>query len=263
MATGFAYGDERFRHRFADFIKSRGFTDMYSAGFLPFPTFKEQWACWSRHIWYSRYVDAPKGTYEKLLRLLDGEDLFILTTNVNHRFQLAGFPKERLFYTQGDYGLWQRSVPCYDATYDSYGAVKRMVEEEHGMRVPERLVPHCPKCGAPMSMNLRADDTFVEDNGWHEAAGRYRDFMDAHGWGRVSHLELGVGMSTPVIIKYPFWQHTSTNPQAKYACANYGEAYTPAEIRSRLILLDADIDTALSEALALIGHEEAQHGVRS
>lgn len=256
-AAGLTYVGERFKRYFADFIKAHGFTDMYSAGFYPFETPEERWAYWSRHIWYNRYVDAPKGTYEKLLKLLEGKCYFVLTTNVDHRFQLAGFPKERLFYTQGDYGLWQCSVPCHAQTYDNYQIVERMIEEQRGMRVPSELVPHCPKCGAEMSMNLRADDTFVEDAGWYEAARRYHSFTEACSQGKVFYLELGVGMNTPVIIKYPFWRSTAANLQATYACINYGEAYAPMQIKDRSILINADIDAVLSELLEMVDHKEA------
>lgn len=256
-AAGLTYGGERFRRYFSDFIEARGFTDMYTAGFFPFPTLEEQWAYWSRNIWYNRYVEAPKDTYGKLLKLLGCKDFFVLTTNVDHQFQLAGFPKERLFYTQGDYGLWQCSVPCHNVTYDNREAVRLMVEEQRGMRVPTELVPRCPKCGEPMSMNLRTDGTFVEDEGWHAAADRYSDYLNAHGEGRVLYLELGVGMNTPAIVKYPFWRRTYANPQARYACINYREAYAPAEIHGRSFLLNADIDKALFEALSLTDSEEA------
>ena len=248
-AAGLTYAGERFERYFADFIGKYGFRDMYSAGFFPFPTLEEQWAYWSRHIWYNRYVEPPKNTYAKLLRLLDGRDFFTITTNVDHQFQRAGIPKEQLFYTQGDYGLWQCSVPCHDKTYDNYDVVKRMIDEQRDMSVPSELVPHCPKCGEPMSMNLRADDTFVEDEGWHAAAERYRSFLEAHQEGEVLFLELGVGGNTPVIIKYPFWRYTNTNPQATYACVNYGEAYAHQSIADRSILIDADIDQVLEDLL--------------
>ena len=248
-AAGLTYSGERFERYFADFIEKRGFRDMYSAGFFPFPTLEEQWAYWSRHIWHNRYVEPPKDTYAKLLRLLGGRDFFAITTNVDHQFQRAGFPKERLFYTQGDYGLWQCSVPCHDKTYDNYDVVKRMIEEQRDMRVPSELVPHCPVCGEPMAMNLRADGTFVEDAGWHEADGRYRDFLESHQDGKVLYLELGVGANTPVIIKYPFWRYTYANPDAAYACVNYGEAYAHPDIRDRSILIDADIDRVLEDLL--------------
>ena len=248
-AAGLTYAGERFERHFADFIAKYGFTDMYSAGFYPFPSEEERWAYWSRHIWHNRYVDPPKDTYAKLRQLVGEKDLFVLTTNVDHQFQRAGFPKGRLFYTQGDYGLWQCSVPCHAKTYDNYEAVRRMVEEQRDMRVPSELVPRCPVCGRPMAMNLRADDTFVEDEGWHEAAERYRSFLEAHQEGRVLFLELGVGANTPVIIKYPFWRYTHANPQATYACVNYGEAYAHPDIRDRSILIDADIDHVLEELL--------------
>ena len=248
-AAGLTYSGERFERLFGDFIEKYGIRDMYSGGFFPFPTPEERWAWWSRHIWCNRYEPAPKDTYGKLLRLLGKKDFFVITTNVDHQFQQAGFPKERLFYTQGDYGLWQCSEPCHNETYDNYETVKRMVEEQHDMRVPTELVPHCPVCGKPMAMNLRADDTFVEDEGWHAAAERYRDFLEAHQMGKVLYLELGVGANTPVIIKYPFWRHTYANPDAVYTCVNYGEAYAHPNIRDRSILIDADIDQVLGDLL--------------
>ena len=245
-AAGLTYAGERFNRLFADFIATYGFRDMYSAGFYPFPTLEEQWAYWSRHIWHNRYEPTPKDTYPKLLRLLGDKDFFVVTTNVDHQFQQAGFPKDRLFYTQGDYGLWQCSEPCHNKTYDNYEVVKRMVEEQHDMRVPSELVPYCPVCGKPMSMNLRADDTFVEDDGWHAAAARYSDYLEAHQRGKVLFLELGVGANTPVTIKYPRWRYTYANPDATYASLNFGEAYTHPDIRDRSILVDADIDETLA-----------------
>lgn len=248
-SAGFTYSGERFQKYFADFIEAYGFSDMYSAGFYPFKTLEERWAYWSRHIWYNRYIPAPKNTYAKLAKLLAGKDFFVLTTNVDHQFQLAGFPKDRLFYTQGDYGLWQCSQPCHENTYDNYETVKLMVETQRDMRVSSELVPHCPRCGEPMSMNLRADHTFVEDAGWHQAAQRYQDFMAAHRADKVLYLELGVGANTPGIIKYPFWQRTYANPLATYACINFGQAQAPIEISERSILIDGDIHQALTQAL--------------
>ena len=248
-SAGFTYSGERFERLFGDFIEARGFTDMYTAGFYPFPTPEEQWAFWSRFIWCNRYEEAPKDTYAKLLALVCDKDFFAITPNVDHQFQKASFPKDRLFYTQGDYGLWQCSVPCHKRTYDNYEQVKAMVEQQRDMRVPSELVPHCPVCGKPMSMNLRADSTFVEDEGWHEAAARYTQFLREKSLKRVLFLELGVGGNTPGIIKYPFWQMTAANPLATYACLNYGEAVAPHEILGRSILIDADIDGVLDELL--------------
>lgn len=246
-AAGLAYSGKRFERLFGDFIARYGLRDMYSAGFYPFPTLEEQWAYWSRHIWYNRYEPAPKDTYAVLHDLVRDRNYFAITTNVDHQFQRAGFSKSRLFYTQGDYGLWQCSVPCHAQTYDNRDAVERMVREQKGCRIPTELVPHCPICGKPMAMNLRCDDTFVEDAGWHAAQERYARFLDAHETGRVLYLELGVGANTPVIIKYPFWRRVLENPEATYACLNFGEAFAPREIEGRSIVINADTDRVLRD----------------
>ena len=246
-SAGFTYTGKRFTDTFADFISKYGFRDMYSGGFYPFETLEEHWAYWSRYIYINRYQDVPKDTYADLLALVQGKDYFVLTTNVDHCFQKAGFDKHRLFYTQGDYGLWQCSGPCHDKTYGNEAVIRKMVAEQKDMRVPSELVPRCPVCGAPMSMNLRADSTFVEDEGWHQAATRYQDFVRRHEGMRVLYLELGVGMNTPGIIKYPFWKMVYQNPKATYACVNLSEAYCPAEIRKRSICIDEDIDKVLKE----------------
>ena len=246
-SAGFTYTGKRFTDTFADFISKYGFRDMYSGGFYPFETLEEHWAYWSRYIYINRYQDAPKDTYADLLALVQGKDYFVLTTNVDHCFQKAGFDKHRLFYTQGDYGLWQCSGPCHDKTYGNEAVIRKMVAEQKDMRVPSELVPRCPVCGAPMSMNLRADSTFVEDEGWHRAAERYQDFVRRHEGMRVLYLELGVGMNTPGIIKYPFWKMVYQNPKAAYACVNLSEAYCPAEIRKRSICIDEDIDKVLKK----------------
>lgn len=218
---------------------------MYTGGFYPFPEPEIEWAYWSRFIYLNRYTAPPKDTYEKLLSLVSGRDYFVLTTNVDHCFQRAGFDKHRLFYTQGDYGLWQCSKPCCDKTWDNEDTVRLMVAEQRNIRVPAELVPRCPVCGAPMSMNLRSDNTFVQDEGWYAAAERYSDFLRRHDGLHVLYLELGVGLNTPVIIKYPFWRMTHENPNAVYACVNYGEAYAPREIAPRSICIDGDIDSVL------------------
>ena len=238
-AAGLTYTGARFREHFADFEAAYGFHDMYSGGFYPYGSLEEHWAYWSRYIKINRYDPVPTPLYERLLALVAEKDFFVLTTNVDHCFQRAGFPKERLFYTQGDYGLWQCSEPCHARTYDNEAVVRRMVAEQRDMRVPTELVPRCPVCGRPMSMNLRSDDTFVEDEGWHAAAARYQDFVRRHRGSRLLLLELGVDGNTPVIIKYPFWRMAAENPHATYACVNLGEACAPAEIAGRSVLLDA------------------------
>ena len=264
-SAGFIYTGERFDQYFSDFGGKYHFQDMYSGGFFPYPTPGEFWAYWSRYIWINRYMAAPKPVYDNLLRLVKDKDYFVLTTNVDHCFQKAGFDKERLFYTQGDYGLFQCSEPCHQKTYDNEETVRRMVEAQGWkigpdgelsvpdgvtltMTVPEELVPKCPVCGKPMTMNLRSDDTFVEDEGWHRAAKQYESFLQTRE-GRILFLELGVGYNTPVIIKYPFWNMTANDPKAVYACINYGEAVCPEQIQDRSILINGNIGDVLSDLL--------------
>ena len=255
-SAGFVYGGERFHRYFADFEERYGFHDMYSGGFFPFPSLEERWAYWSRFVFLNRYCDPPKPVYPALLKLVQDKDYFVLTTNVDHCFQKAGFDRRRLFYTQGDYGLWQCSKPCHDKTYDNKDQVLQMVEAQGfqitdqglklpagvrpRMSVPTELVPHCPKCGAPMSMNLRADNTFVQDNGWYAAAGRYNDFVRRHEDTPVLYLELGVGLNTPGIIKYNFWQQVYQNQKAQYVCVNKGQSYAPQELAGRSLCLNGD-----------------------
>lgn len=382
-SAGFTYSGARFRKYFADFEQKYGFHDMYYGGFYPYRSLEEYWAYWSRYIWINRYMEAPEPVYDDLLKMVGCKDYFVLTTNVDHCFQKAGFDKTRLFYTQGDYGLWQCSKPCHHKTYDNRDEVLKMLcaqgavpdrsgdimaADDHGMagvcgsehacsgsgpdgssckepglrndtagvitmtpardgmprdlqgstagaretvasnrrgvenswsqqdspavpcgtvvpgrcgegnipaqgadsaascetgaacrfdgssgslnmEIPSELVPRCPVCGRPMTMNLRADGSFVEDDGWHEAADRYSDFLKHHRKGRVVYLELGVGGNTPVIIKYPFWKMTSQNRNAVYACINLGEAGAPADIRRRSICIDADIGKAIKHML--------------
>ena len=246
-SAGFTYSGERFKASFADFISKYGFEDMYSGGFYPFPSPEEYWAYWSRYIFINRYSDAPKPVYENLLSLVADKDYFVITTNVDHCFQKAGFDKKRLFYTQGDYGLFQCSEPCCGETFDNETVIREMVERQENMRIPSELVPHCPHCGRPMTMNLRADDKFVEDDGWHKAAERYSDFLRTRDGQKILFLELGVGYNTPVIIKYPFWQMTAKNSNATYACINYGDATCPNDIQRQSICIDADIGKVLNE----------------
>ena len=249
-SAGFDYSGERFTRHFADFIDRYHFRDMYSAGFYQFPTPEEQWAFWSRYILINRYEEPPKDTYEVLLDLVHDKDDFVLTTNVDHCFQKAGFDKTRLFYTQGDYGLWQCSIPCCPKTYDNESTIREMVARQKDMRIPSDLVPHCPVCGAPMAMNLRSDGTFVEDQGWHRAMNRYQTFVRQHHDMDVLLLELGVGGNTPGIIKFPFWRLAAQEPGFTYACVTLNDAVCPPQIADQSICISADIDTVLRDLAA-------------
>lgn len=261
-AAGFTYSGERFHTYFQDFGEKYHFTNMYEGGFFPYETLREHWAYWSRYIYINRYRNPPKPLYQELYVLVQDKDYFIITTNVDHCFQKAGFDKKRLYYTQGDYGLFQCSEPCHKETYDNEEIVCEMVKAQGWqigtdgslslpdnitakMSVSEELIPYCPKCGKPMSMNLRADNTFVQDNGWYEAAERYEVFLRRHKNKALLFLELGVGYNTPSIIKYPFWQMTAKNPNAGYVCINKGEAFVPEEIKERSICINGDIGEIL------------------
>ena len=244
-AAGFTYTGERFEKYFSDFAQKYGIQDMYSGGFYPFPTQEEFWAYWSRYIYINRYQDAPKPVYDDLLKLVQDKDYFVITTNVDHCFQKAGFDKKRLFYTQGDYGLFQCSEPCCQETFENEAMIREMVKRQEDMKIPTELLPVCPHCGKPLTMNLRSDDKFVEDEGWHRAAERYENFLRTHAGQKILFLELGVGYNTPVIIKYPFWQMTAKNPNAIYACINQGQAACPQEIGKQSICIDADIGQVL------------------
>ncbi len=244
-SAGFTYDGERFMKYFSDFHDKYGIDDMYSGGFYPFDTLEEYWAWWSRHIYVNRYDVSVGSPYIRLLDIVKDKDYFVLTTNVDHQFQLAGFDKKRLFYTQGDYGLWQCSNACHQKTYDNESAVRHMVLRQKDMRIPSDLIPKCPVCGAPMTMNLRSDDKFVQDEGWYAAAERYLTFIRSHKKMHILFLELGVGMNTPAIIRYPFIRMTAEFPSAVYARVNLGECSCPEAIRDKAICIDGDIDEVL------------------
>ena len=246
-SAGLTYSGARFEAHFRDFMDKYGIEDMYTGGFYPFPSPEEHWAWWSRHIAVNCHAPAPQPVYDDLLRLAAGRDYFVLTTNVDHQFQLAGFDRERLFCTQGDYGLWQCSRPCCQRTYSNREAVERMLAEQRDMRIPTELIPYCPVCGAPMAMHLRADSTFVQDSGWYAARNRYQDFLRRYRGLRVVYLELGVGRNTPAIIKYPFWRYTAENSRALYVCINEGEAFAPERIADRALCIDRDIGQVLRD----------------
>ena len=248
-SAGFNYTGERFEKYFSDFAEKYGIKDMYSGGFYPFATPEEHWAYWSRYIYINRYMDASKPVYDDLLKLVGDKDYFVITTNVDHCFQKAGFDKKRLFYTQGDYGLFQCSEPCCQETFDNEAVIREMVKRQENMKIPTELLPTCPHCGKPMTMNLRSDNKFVEDEGWRRAAERYENFLRTRNGQRILFLELGVGYNTPVIIKYPFWQMTAKNPDATYVCINQGQTVCPQEIERQSICLDADIGDILTLAV--------------
>lgn len=246
-SAGFTYSGERFEKYFSDFAGKYGFDDMYSGGFYPYNSREEFWAYWSRYIYINRYVDAPNDLYNRLFDLVNGKDYFVITTNVDHCFQKSGFDKKRLFYTQGDYGLFQCSEPCCRETFDNEKQILKMYNSQKNMKIPTELIPKCPNCGKEMTTNLRCDDKFVEDEGWHSAAQRYNDFIRTRAGQKILFLELGVGYNTPAIIKYPFWKMTAENKNATYCLINYGQSYCPDEIKSRAVCFNCDIYKVIAD----------------
>ncbi len=249
VSSGFVYSGSRFDRNFSDFHEAYGITDMYSGGFYPFPSIEEYWAWWSKMIWINRYECGVGKPYSDLLSLVRNKDYFIITTNVDHQFQRAGFDKKRLFYTQGDYGLFQCSEPCHQKTYDNEDAIRKMIDEQSNIRIPSSLIPLCPVCGKPLTTNLRIDDRFVQDDGWYASASCYEDFLRRHKGMHVLFLELGVGMNTPEIIKYPFWRMVMENENAIYCTVNKGQAYVPSEIKNRSITIDDDIGRVIIQLI--------------
>lgn len=250
-SAGYIYDGEKFKEVFQDFISKYGFTDLYSASFFDFPNENEKWTFWSRFIYHYRYAPAPKSVVKNLHNVVKDKDYFVITTNVDHLFQRSGFNKQRLFYTQGDYGLLQCSIPCHQKTYDNQELVLQMIKEEKDMRIPDNLIPHCPVCGKKMEVNLRKDDTFVQDKGWYEAAERYNKFLKQHKKDRVLYLDLGSGGNTPMIFKYPFMKMTFDNPKANYVSINLGQNILAKEIAEQSLLINQDIGEVLEELLEL------------
>lgn len=248
-SAGFDYIGERFEKYFSDFKEKYGITNMYSGGFYDFDTLEEYWAWWSRHILINRYNCEVGKPYKDLFSIVKDKNYFVLTTNVDHQFQRAGFDKKRLFYTQGDYGLFQCSNGCHNKTYNNEEIVRKMVAQQKDMKIPTELIPRCPKCNKPMSMNLRCDDLFVQDEGWYLACNRYQDFIRRNGNSHILYLELGVGMNTPGIIKYPFWQMTAKNKNAVYCSVNSELSYVPTEIQNQSIVIRNDITRVLEECV--------------
>ena len=250
-SAGFVYTGQRFEKYFSDFAAKYSIQDMYSGGFYPFATPEEHWAYWSRYIYINRYMDTPKPVYESLLKLVHDKDYFVITTNVDHCFQKAGFDKKRLFYTQGDYGLFQCSEPCCQETFDNEAVIRQMMERQKDMKIPTELLPVCPHCGKPLTMNLRSDDKFVEDEGWHRAAERYGNFLRTRAGEKILFLELGVGYNTPGIIKYPFWRMVLENPNSVYASINLDNCTIPGELGRQSICIHADIGTVLTQLISV------------
>jgi len=250
-SAGYTYAGKRFLKNFKYMHDKYGYNDMFSAGFHNFSTLEEYWGYWSKFIYLNRYSDDGLPLYKDLYQLLKDKNYFVLTTNVDHQFQKVGFSKDRLFYSQGDYGLFQCSLPCHNKTYDNEKEIKEMVNNQIDHQISSSLIPICPYCGKPMTMNLRSDNTFVEDESWYKAKDNYIRFIRENQDKKIAYLELGVGFNTPVIIKYPFWELTNKNSKATYISINLNENYAPKEIEKQSILINEDIKEVITNLLEI------------
>lgn len=253
-AAGYEYSGKRFRKYFQDFIDKYGFSDMYSGSFYNFSSLAEYWAYWSRYIYINRYNYVKNTCYDALLTLIKDKNYFILTTNVDHKFQQSGIDKQRLFYTQGDYGLLQCSKPCHNAAYDNKEIILNMVKQQKNMKVPDELIPFCPVCSRPLLPNLRADNTFVEDDGWHKAKDRFLTFSERYMNSKIMYLELGVGYNTPGIIKYFFWKRAAENKNSLFVTVNLYDDYYPEDIKDRTFSFNMDINNVINDAVSIQKH---------
>lgn len=248
-SAGFLYDGKRFEDNFKDYIKKYGFTDMYSAGFYNFPTLEEYWAYFSLYVYINRFDIEENETYLNLYKIVKDKNYFVITTNVDGRFIDSKFDKDKIFAVQGDFALFQCSKPCRQETFYNEKYIREMIKYKKEMKIPTELIPKCPYCGRNMSMNLRADDTFVQDKNWDEQKSRYEKFLKMSDNSKILFLELGVGFNTPSIIKYNFWRMTLNNKKSVYASINLGECYCASDIEERSICIDYDIAEVLKKLI--------------
>lgn len=248
-SAGFLYDGKRFEENFKDYIKKYGFTDMYSAGFYNFPTLEEYWAYFSLYVYINRFDIEENETYLNLYNIVKDKNYFVITTNVDGRFIDSKFDKDKIFAVQGDFALFQCSKPCRQETFYNEKYIREMIKYKKEMKIPTELIPKCPYCGRNMSMNLRADDTFVQDKNWDEQKNRYEEFLKISDNSKILFLELGVGFNTPSIIKYNFWRMTLNNKKSVYASINLGECYCASDIEERSICIDYDIAEVLKKLI--------------
>lgn len=246
-AAGLTYSGERFKKYFRDYIDHYHLTDMYSAGFYPFDSLETYWGYWSKHVFHNRYQPEALPLYKELLSLVEEKNYFVITTNVDHQFQKTGFDKRRLFYTQGDYGLFQCSRACHNKTYENESLIMQMVHQQSQFKIPKHLIPYCPKCGQPMRVNLRIDQFFVQDDGWESAANRYKEFLENYLGTKIVFWEIGIGNNTPSIIKYPFQEMTRATNQSTYIVYNQQVQRIPDELMDKTIILQGNIVETIRE----------------
>lgn len=258
-AAGLTYGGKRFTDNFGEFIEKYGsmhMTDMYAAGFYPFPTQEAKWGYWSKHSMINRFLPPALPLYTQLYEIARQKDYFVLTTNVDHQFHKAGFQADRIFATQGDYGNIQCEKGCHPEIYDAEDLFRQMDQARRDCLIPSYMVPKCPVCGGNMTMHLRCDQYFVENENWHEAAGRYSGFLERMRGKKGVLLELGVGFNTPAIIRFPFEKMIRENKMLSLIRLNMDEAVVPESFGSRAIGIGGDMAEAVSDLSRRLMTEE-------
>lgn len=246
-ASGYIYSGKRFMDNFKYMYDLYGYKDMYSAGFHNFKTKEEYFGYYAKFVILNRYSDIGLDLYKKLYKIVENKNYFVITTNVDHLFQKSGFSKDRLFYTQGDYGLFQCSKPCLNITYDNEKQIRVMYNSLINNKIPSSLISRCPNYNRVMTFNLRSDDTFVENEGWHKAKDRYEKFINDNKNKKILFLELGVGYNTPVIIKYLFMRLTYMLDNARYVAINNSYDELPLEIKDKGIYLNANLEDVITK----------------
>lgn len=253
-AAGLTYSGKRFTDNFSEFIEKYGMKDMYSAGFYPFPSEEARWGYWSKHVYVNRISPKALPLYKQLYELVKNKNYFVLTTNTDHQFYKAGFGADRIFATQGDYGLIQCQRGCHDKTYDDIIMINQMNQARKDCMIPSYMVPRCPVCGGPMNMNLRCDQFFVEDEAWHKSEEHFGDFLEECYNGKVALLELGIGFNTPTIIRFPFEKLTRKNKNMRLIRLNLNEAIISESLGDRAVGINEDMTKSINDILYEISY---------
>lgn len=256
-AAGLTYSGKRFTDNFPEFIEKYGMTDMYSAGFYPFPDEQARWGYWSKHVYLNRIAPKALPLYNQLRELVKNKKYFVLTTNADHQFYKAGFGDDKIFATQGDYGLIQCARGCHQKTYDDIDMMKQMNQARKNCLVPSYMVPKCPVCGGPMTMNLRCDRYFVEDEAWHGAENRFGNFLNECLKEKTVLLELGIGFNTPTIVRFPFEKLVRENKNIKLIRLNLNEAIIPESFGGRAVGINADMTESINNILKEVSDSAA------
>ena len=174
---------------------------------------------------------------------------FVIKTNTDGQFINNGFDKERIFEVQGSYSKLQCSIPCHNKLYYNEELVKEMISNiDADLKIPTELVPKCPICGENMSVNLRCDDTFVEDDGWYISQKNYDDFIINNSNKKVLLLEFGIGFNTPGIIRFPFEQMTYLHSNFRLIRFNDKFPEVSKEIKDRSM----EVTDSIGEVIELV-----------